>query len=54
MNSVWKKLWPECVPDRALDGFEATSGSVRHGHKMLYDSTIIDDIVTIGLVWDWR
>ena len=42
MNSAWKKLWPECVPDRGLDGFEADSGFV------VDDSTIIDDIVTIG------
>ena len=48
MNSASKKLWRECVPDHDLDGFEADSGSARHGHKIADDSTIIDDIVTIG------
>ena len=48
INSAWKKPWPECVSDRDLDGFEADSGSARHSHKIVDDSTIIYDIVTIG------
>ena len=48
MNSAWKKLWPECVPDQDIDGFEADSGTLRHSQKVVDDSTIIDDIVTIG------
>ena len=48
MNSAWKKLWPECVPDQDLDGFKADSGSARHSQKIVDDSTVIDDIVTIG------
>ena len=27
INSAWEKLWPECAPDRDLDGFEANYGS---------------------------
>ena len=46
MNCVWKKLWPVCVPDGDLDGIEADSGSARHSQKS--DSTIINDIVTMG------
>ena len=46
-NSAWKKLWPECVPDRELDGFEANSVSARHSMKIVDDCTIIADIVTI-------
>ena len=48
MNSALKKLWRERVPDRDLDGFQANSGSARHSGKIVDDSTIIDDIVTIG------
>ena len=48
MNSEWRKLWPEYVPDRDLDRFEAESGSARHGKKNIDDSTIIDDIVPVG------
>ena len=48
MNSARRKLWPECVPDRDLDGFEADSGSARHSQKIVDESTIIDDIVTMG------
>ena len=48
MNSAWKKLWPECVPNRDLDEFEADSGSARHSQKVIDDSAIIADIVTIG------
>ena len=33
INSAWKKLWPECVPDRHLDGFEVDSGSARHSQE---------------------
>ena len=47
MNSAWKKPWPECIPDRDLDRFEAKSGSSRHSQTIVDDSTIIDDIVTI-------
>ena len=32
MNSAWKKLWPECAPDRDFNGFDADSGSARHSH----------------------
>ena len=49
MNSAWKKQWPECVPDGDLDGFEDDSGSARHSHDIVDYSTIIDDIMTIGL-----
>ena len=49
MSSAWKRQWPECVPDGDLDGFEADSGSARHSHNIVDDSTIIDDIMTIGL-----
>ena len=48
MNSAWKKLWPECVPDQDLDIFETDSGSARNSKKIVDDSTIIDDIVNIG------
>ena len=48
MNYTWKKLWPESVPDGDLDGFEADSGSARHSYNIVDDSTIIDDIMTIG------
>ena len=48
MNSDWKNLWPECVTDRDLDRFEVHSGSASHSQKIVDDSTIIDDIVTIG------
>ena len=48
MNYAWTKLWPVCVPDRNLDGFEADSRSARHSKKIADNSTIIDDIVTIG------
>ena len=47
MNSAWKKLWSESVPDRDLDGFEAYSGSARHSQEIVDDSAIIYDIVTI-------
>ena len=47
MNSAWKKLWPECVPDQNLDGFEADSRSAMHSKKNADNSTIIDDIVTM-------
>ena len=47
MNTAWKKLWPVCVPDRDLDGFEDVSGSARHSQEIFDDSTIIDNIVTI-------
>ena len=47
MNSTWKKLRPECVPDRDLDGFEADSDAARHSHEIIDDSIISDDIVTI-------
>ena len=46
-NSAWKKLWPECVPDRNFDEFENDTGSARHGHISWDDSIIIDDIVTM-------
>ena len=46
-NSVWKKLWPERVPDRDLDGSEADYGSARHSQKIVDDFTIIDDVVTM-------
>ena len=48
MNSAWKKLWLDGVLDRNLDRFEAESGSSRHSQNIVDDSTIIDDIVTIG------
>ena len=48
MNSAWKKLWPECVPDLDLDGFEADSASARHSRENVDDSTVIDDIAAIG------
>ena len=47
MNYVWKKLWPECAPDRDFDGFEADSGSAKHSQKVADDSSIIDDTVTM-------
>ena len=47
-NSAWKKLWPECVPNQDLDRLEADSGSARHSQYFFDDSTIINDIVTIG------
>ena len=47
-NSAWKKLWPECVPDRDLEGFEANSGSSRQIQFFFDDFTMINDIVTIG------
>ena len=34
MNSAWKKLYPECVPDLDHDGFHVDSGSARHGQKI--------------------
>ena len=48
MNSAWKKVWPVCIPDRDLDGFEADSVSARYSQKVVDDSTITDGIVTIG------
>ena len=48
MNSTCKKLWPECIPDRDLDRFEADSGSAWHSQQIFYDSATIDDIVIIG------
>ena len=48
MNSAWKKLWPECVPYQDVDRFEADSGLARHSQKIVDDSTIIDNIVTMG------
>ena len=48
MNSAWKKLWPESVPDRDIDKFEADSGSARHSPKNVIDSTTINDILAIG------
>ena len=48
ITSAWKKLWPECVPDQDIDRFVADSGSARHSQKIVDDSTIIDDIVSIG------
>ena len=48
LDSAWNNPWPECVPDRDLDRFEADSGSARHSQDIVDDSTIIDDIVTIG------
>ena len=42
-----KKLWPECVPDRDLDGFETDFGSARHSQDIVDDITIIDDIVAM-------
>ena len=35
-----------CLED--LHGFVADSGSARHSQKIVDDSTIVDDIVTIG------
>ena len=48
MNHTWRKLWPESVPDRDIDIFDADSGSVRISQTIVDDSIIIDDIVTIG------
>ena len=48
MNSAWKKPWPDCVPDRDLDGFEADFGSAMYIQNIVNDSTIIDGIVTMG------
>ena len=48
MNSAWKKLWLDGVLDRDLDRFDADSSSSRHSQNIVDDSTIIDDIVTIG------
>ena len=49
MNSAWEKLWPEYVPDQDLDIYKANSGIARHSQEIFWDdSTIIDDIVTIG------
>ena len=48
MNSACKKQWPECVPDRDLDGLASDSGSTMHSQKIVHDSTIVVDIVTIG------
>ena len=48
LSSAWKKLWPECVPGRVIDGFETASCSARHKQKIADHFTIIDDIVTIG------
>ena len=42
MNYAWNKLWPEHVPDRDLDIFEADSGTAWHSQNFF------DDIVTIG------
>ena len=47
-NFAWKKLWPECVPDGDLEGFEANSGFSRQIQFVCDDSTMINDIVTIG------
>ena len=44
MNYAWKKL----SPDRDLDGFVSDSSSARHSYDIVDDSTIIDDIMTIG------
>ena len=43
MNYAWKKLWPECVPDRDLDGFEADSYSAKHSPRN-DDYTFFDGI----------
>ena len=48
MNYTWRKLWPESVPDRDIEIFDADSGSVRHSQKIVDDSIIIGEIVTIG------
>ena len=48
MNSAWKKLWPECVSDRKLDGFEVDYDSARHSQEIVDETTIVDDIVDIG------
>ena len=48
MNSAWRKLWLECVPDRDLDGFEADSVYAKHSNNKNDDPTIIDGIATMG------
>ena len=48
MNSAWKKIWPDCVPDRDLDGLRPTLVQPGIAISFLYNSAIMDDIVTIG------
>ena len=43
MNSAWRKLYPNCVPERDFEGFETDAPAVD-----VEENAIVEEIISLG------
>ena len=53
LNSAWRKLWPECVPERDFEGFQyeagpSTAAVIPAGTCTTEENAVMEDILSMG------